>query len=158
MNLKCIFAKFKRNVWRIAFILLGLCLLASHFASQYAARYVSGDFSGDDARVAIFDFTVTSELTAGVERLHIQGMKPGDTKSYEVTITNKSEIAIQCTVSAQNVTESLRVTMSTVQKEIAIGESTTITFVIEWDLEKNSLDFMGKSDVVQLTVDVSQID
>lgn len=151
--------KLKQNVWRIVCVLLWLAFLTSFFSFQYAARYTTKEQGEDSARVAKFDFVLTSAtLQPSVELLTVDNMQPGSVQSYTVAVQNKSEVALVCTVSAKNVTGNLPLKMDAVFMAIAIGGSAELTFQIEWPSTDNSPSLMGRIDVVELTVHVEQVD
>lgn len=159
---KSLLTIFTKRIWTIAFLLFALILATSHFSFRYAAKYISRDSGGDGARVAKFDFTITSALSvAPQELLQVGKMKPGDTVSYTVSVTNKSEVALICSVSASNLTGNLPLTMPTKQVAIEIGATKELTFSIEWKTENSSsasFDYMGKTDLIRLEVSVAQAD
>lgn len=158
MQLKCVWIKVKRNVWRIALVLFGLIFITSYFSFQYAARYVSDDLADDGARVARFDYVLTSDFSPSVEILTIEKMKPGDRQLYTISVQNAGEVALVCYVSGKNVTGNLPLQMQTVSKTIGVGGSLELTFAIEWPQTENSPSFMGKADLVEMTVRVEQVD
>jgi hypothetical protein len=158
MKMKDVWQKLKENVWRIAFLVVALCLLTSHVSFQYAARYVAGDTASDGERVAKFEFLLTSDLTADTQLLVVEDMKPGDEQSYKVVLQNAGEVALLCKVVPKNLTGNLPLKMETVSASVNVGGSVEVTFKIEWPSTENSPEFMGQVDVVELTVSVEQID
>ena len=151
--------KLKQNVWRIVCVLLWISLLTSFFSFQYAARYTRREEGEDSARVAKFEFVLTSAtLQPSIELLTVENMQPGSVQSYTVSLQNKSVVALACTISAKNVTGNLPLKMDAVSTAIAIGGSAELTFQIKWPSTDNSPSLMGRIDVVELTVHVEQVD
>lgn len=158
MQIQRVWNTIKQNVWRIVFVMFACCLLASHFSFQYAARYVAGDDASDGARVARFDFVLTSDFSSDTQMLAIDGMKPGDVEEYVITIQNNSEVALLCSVTPKRITNNLPLVINPVSAPVQIGGRVEVTFKIEWPSTENSPEFMGQVDVIELTISVEQID
>lgn len=71
---------------RTAAVLLVLVLLSISVVSGRYARYVSSDMSKDTARIAAYVFDVKDTIGHYLDLTEIQ--KPGDSVTYQFTVTN----------------------------------------------------------------------
>ena len=153
--------KLKQYVWRIVFVLFSLVFVTSHFSVRYAARFTTQGSGGDSARVASFSFTVNSPLVSYSGTLAMPNMKPGDKQTYSVYIANNSEVVLTCVISVTNVTNNLPFLQWGIEESdvtIPINGSKYFTFYVEWPKTADSPEYMGLTDILQLTVSVEQVD
>lgn len=71
---------------RVAAVLLCLVLVSIYLLTNLYARYTAADTGSDSARVALFGSSESVTLDNGSNRL--AGMVPGDTATYEITVSN----------------------------------------------------------------------
>jgi len=84
-------------------VLFCATLFSMHLVSGLYARYTTGTSGSDGARVAAFRITQEGTIFQTIEA----NVVPGTTQSAELTITNKSEIAMEYTLKVTNVTGNL---------------------------------------------------
>lgn len=161
-------------VWplRVAAALLCMVLASSYLLSGLYARYTTAATGTDSARVAVFDITQTPASDS--QEFAVDAMAPGLSRTYTVSVTNKSEVAVECRMDVRNVTENLPLTWSMTENGTAVeagqipaGDSTarTYTLTVTWPkgasgatTNNQSADYMGKVDLLRLSLSASQID
>ncbi len=111
---------------RVAVILLVLSVLAVCFMpGGLYARYISESSGGDEARVA--KFSVSSVLHDGADKETISvSLRPGESYSCEIRVTNESEVSVKCDISVKNETENLPLVLA-VDKQGATGGGATLS-------------------------------
>lgn len=169
----------KRNISSLIMqtfaVLLCLTLLSMWLLSNMYARYTTQASGEDSARVAIFDVTETGTLTQDINDISIA---PGGAAEYEVTVTNKSEVAIKYSITAVNKYNNLplrfqmykKTTSDSESKQKISGDSipandnTAHTYILEisWptgtEAVEKSEDYSGKTDAFVITLKAEQID
>lgn len=158
-------------VFRFGVVLLGALIISTHFMSGLYARYSTTATGSDSARVAKFSFSDGNWASQSLETA-IKSMKPGEEESIQVEIQNTGEVAIQYTVQLENLTNNLPL-KATMQIPAADGASEaetvsnvtispsgsqTVNVVISWPSGENSVDYIGKTDIVRIIVTAEQID
>ena len=154
-----------------------LCLVMASFwlMSNIYARYTAQASGGDSARVAKFNVTESGEATSRIKT----DIWPGETKTYSVDVTNKSEVAIDYTITAKNTYKNLPLKIQILNKdnqevssqdtEISATDHTAHTYKVEisWPkttTENNSItdpqspEYSGKTDVIEITLNAVQKD
>jgi len=151
---------------RIAGILLCLTLLSLHFSSNLYARYVSQDAASDGARVATFNVSQTGTLTQPFDIV----LDPSQTQTYQITLENKGETAVQYTMTAQNLTGNLPLYLKWTDSTsaevtdpveggfIANSGSATYTLTIGWEAGDNNFLYQKEIDHIVVTVQCVQVD
>ncbi len=162
-------------------VLLCATLFSMHFTGGLYARYTASTSGSDGARVAAFRITQEGTIFETVKA----EVTPGTTQSAELTITNKSEVAMEYTLTVTNVTGNItplkfrlspaddttpRITTQKHENGISISSARQIpgdhtdkyNLEIVWeqdhnDLEKD-LDFIGMVDYITVSVTAAQID
>jgi len=150
-------------IFRLAVALFCMVLVSLHLMGGLYARYITTATGSDSARVAKFnvteDLTVTqSDGTTVTDFVVDDVLKPGDSVSYRFTVQNDSEVAVKFIVSGERLFNELPLTLETAEKEIAPGESDTVTFTVLWNSSENSLGYSGKIDMIRLSATAEQID
>lgn len=152
-------------VWYAVCALLVLLLLSTmRFGVSLSARYTTSSSGSDQARVALF----VSEQTMTFDLSEIK--KPGDTKSFSITIANFDgekvcEVTQRYTLTANTQNNlPLAVTIdkaTTGTFEAGTKQSVTYTITVTWENE-NAADrnylYANEIDVLVLTVDAAQVD
>ncbi len=95
--------KNKNLILRIACILLVMVMLTTQLLCRIYASFATEDSSGDGARVAAFSITQEGTIFRTIEADVI----PGTIQVAELTITNKSEVAMEYTLTVTNETRNL---------------------------------------------------
>lgn len=151
---------------RIAAVLLCLVMVSVHLMSGMYAKYTTNGSGTDDARVAKFDVEINGSADVTVD------CKTGDNGTYEITVNNKSEVAVSYTISVTTAVakDSLNFDKSAVTAELdtdkgalpVSGSGTHIlTFTVN-DWSKITKNMTGENGLVSLnftvTIDVVQVD
>ena len=89
---------------RAALILLCLVLLTVHLMGSLYARYISRGEGSDNARVAEFDVDVAFD--DGTDQVDATMTYNETTQTYEIVVTNRSEVAISYDIYVRNITVS----------------------------------------------------
>ncbi len=161
-------------------VLLCATLFSMHLVGGLYAKYTTSVSSSDSARVAAFNITQEGTIFQTVEA----NVTPGTTQSAELTITNKSEVAMEYTLTVTNVTGNLtplKFTLSPAdantpsvatekyENGISINTACQIpgdhtdkyTLNIVWepsDNEEDDLALIGMVDYITVSVTATQID
>jgi len=164
-------------ILRLAAVLLIMVMLSTSMVAGRYARYVSTASGSDTARVAVFNVEEGGSLMNSFsEGLH--DLYPGQTIKKEIVVNNKSEVTIEYTVSAKSTYEflPLEYTVSVggnaenaenaenvklpvpYRGTMAPGDEATITLNIEWPADKNNVSYCGKVDMVEVTLNATQVD
>ncbi|MBR5520076.1 MAG: hypothetical protein IKU55_05105 [Clostridia bacterium] len=147
-------------VFRVAVLLLCLLLISSYMlGGRLYARYITTDYSSDSARVASFAFS--DDLNTKVQTLVLDAsmMYPGKTLNTTAAISNNGEVALRYIVTVENLTGNLPIEYGELgAKTLYPGESSNVTIALEWPAEKSSVEYVGKMDVLRISVLVEQVD
>lgn len=160
-------------------VLLCATLFSMHLVGGLYARYTTSISSSDSARVAAFNIQQEGTIFETFEAK----VAPGTTQSAELTITNKSEVAMEYTLKVTNVTgnlTSLKFTLGPVDGEPAViteshengvsissarqipGDHTDkYTLNVDWEQSENEEDdlaLIGMVDYITVSVTATQID
>lgn len=84
-------------------VLLCATLFSMHLVGGLYAKYTVSASESDGARVAVFNIKQEGTIFQNIEA----DVLPGTTQSAELTITNKSEVAMEYTLTVTNVTGNL---------------------------------------------------
>ena len=157
-------------VFRLGVALLCAMLVTSHLMGGLYAEYTTSATGSDSARVAKFsfgdgDWINNSQSTT----LNISAMKPGDMVELEVEVENTGEVTIRYQADLTNLTGNLPLkvairesdqNLDTNQNSISLlpGATKELVVVVFWPQTSNSVDFMGKMDLIRITVTVEQVD
>lgn len=117
----------------LACVLLCLTLISMHLTGGLFARYTAKGDGGDSARVA--KFSVLSTLIPQEEKVSFQ-CSPSETGEFDLTVQNRSEVAVEYTVDVvldQEVDSRLTVSLKKGETETAgvlQADNKTYTFTI----------------------------
>ncbi len=172
--------KVKGNIFmRIAAVLFCATLFSMYLVSGLYARYTTSTINNDSARVAEFNITQEGTFFEAFEANII----PGETQGADLTITNKSEVAMEYTLTVTNVTgnlEPLKFTLYSVDGTITPvsseshengiskygvtqipGEHTDkyrLNIIWEPSDKEKALESMGMVDYITVSVTATQVD
>lgn len=140
---------------RLASVLLILVLLSTSVLSGIYARYTTSMVGGDSARVAKFEVTEAGELLS----FFTADIQPGGSISKSVTVENKSEVSISYIITPTSRYSNLPLEFSASGCAVLLpGQSDTYTLTVTWPAGKNSTDYCGMVELIQLTLEASQVD
>lgn len=146
---------------RAAAVLLILVALSTGMVAGRYARYTTSASGMDSARVARFSVTESGNVT---ELLSLS-ISPGTAQNVTVTVANDSEVAIAYTIQAVNVHNNLPLEFQLMDgneevdaANLAPGDRKDITLRIHWQTGKTQDSYIGKVDLIRLTVTATQID
>ncbi len=171
--------KVKVNIFMCtAAALLCATLFSMHLVGGLYAKYATGTRDSDSARVAAFSIEQEGTIFDTIEA----DVAPGTTQSAELTITNKSEVAMEYTLTVTNTTGNITplkfklradgatpsVATESYENGISInsacqipGDHTDKYFLdIVWEPGDNEedLEFIGMVDYITVSVTAAQID
>lgn len=168
----------------IAMILICVTLFSICLVSNMYAKYTESIDNSDGARIAKFSITPGGEL---FENLKAEAI-PGETQNVTLIIENKSEVAVEYTLTVTNVTRNLplkftltpdpadggntpHATLDSYDKDNGISISSArrepkehtdkYKLKIIWEPNsnnKNDLELMGMVDYITVSVKATQID
>ena len=146
-------------VFRVSLVLLCVLVISTRLMGGLYARYSTSATGSDSARVAKFSFTDNYDTQT---RNVSAAIAPGS--PLPITVENNGEVAIQYKISVINLTGNLPIVTSVAAPSETIypGETKTIDIVF-WDTNETNPEYinpeyMGKMDLLQITVSVEQVD
>ena len=143
-------------VFRIGLFLAFALILSFHLTGGLYARYTTSASGEDGARVAIFRF---GDNLSEQSQLLPSSFAPGESLDTQISIRNDGEVTIRYVVKIQNLTKNLPIEDRIIQSSVvACNTESTFSWKIEWPETANSVEYMGKVDVLRLVVTVEQID
>lgn len=143
-------------VFYLSFVLLCAVLITTHMMSGLYARYTAQAGGGDEARVATFSFE--DNLSAQAQVLPTT-FSPGESLPITIKIKNTGEVTLRYVVKIENLTKNLPIEEQTINSsEVACNGESEFSWNIEWPKSKNSVEYMGKMDVLRIVVTVEQVD
>ena len=110
-------------IFYLGLTLLLMVMLTTHMSTGLLARYMSFSEGGDSARAASFAIEVGETLTQSFEL----SLKPGESQTKKISITCKSEVAVNYTVKAETV-GNLPLTLSWEEGRVEIGGVTACMY------------------------------
>lgn len=126
--------------------------------------YITTIRGGDDSRVAHFGISESGVSEAMIEATIV----PGETVTKDLTIQNKSEVAIDYTVEITNVTKNLPISFSVNDVETVDGKFSDVlqpneptklyVLQIVWDENDSSPYYSGMIDQLKVSVRAEQRD
>ena len=148
----------------IACVLFCLMLFSFHLCGGLYAKYTSGAFGEESARVAKFD--VSEDGAYFSENLLIEVI-PGSIER-SITVVNNSEVVVTYTVTIENTTQNIPYTFSVsgstpIKDKCSVvcylepNSTNNITIVATWS-EEGALKYMGMVDLITLTISAQQVD
>ena len=158
------------NIWifRIAAVLLCLTVMSVWGTSRLYARYSTSASGSDSARVAKFQITQNGDALTQTQTITVEGMKPGDTNKYTVTVQSDSEVTVDYSISVKNVYENLplefkmqdasgkTITKDTIQPNDTATK--TYTLQVTWPTSQTDQSYAGKVDLLNITLTAAQVD
>lgn len=165
----------KEEKWIIYIFITLLCLVLTSFwlMCNIYARYTSEASGSDGARVARFDITQSGEATSRIK----VNVYPGYSQSYKVSVTNRSEVAVEYAMEIKNTYGNLPLEfkmlddqgneISTKSIDVSAQDRTEHSYQlnISWPdgvdaaySSAKSPDYAGKTDVVEIILKAVQID
>ena len=142
-------------ILRTAAVLLILVMLSTSIMVGRYARYTSGATSKDSARVAKFEVTVSDKASQLASIL----IQPGEDAQKHFTVENKSEVAVALRFQVSNKYGNLPLEFQyPLSGAVAPGETKDVPLLITWPAANNDVQYMGKVDLIEISVQVEQID
>jgi hypothetical protein len=161
-------------VMRLAAVLLSLVMLTTGMVSGRYARYVTSATGSDSARVAKFTVTQqsikygTTDLTTMIP---MPELLPGESKIVDMLVEYDTEVTVKNVISVESLYHNLPLTFriseqntdsSFAERAEFICESGKYTkayqLTITWPADKNSQDYIGMVDLLEITVTTEQVD
>lgn len=142
-------------VFYIGMALLCLTMISIHFSAGMYARYVTTDHAQDEARVAKFDVKQSGTMTQSLHKT----MRPGDSFTKEIEITNDGEAYVSCVVRVET-TGNLPLDYSWTEQTVSLapGDTETLSLTIEWSGTNHNYLYSQELDELSIVVDCTQID
>lgn len=164
----------EKEKWIIYSLVILLCLVLASFwlMCNIYAKYSTESSGSDHARVAKFNVTQTGTATQQIDVT----VYPGFSQTYDVEVTNDSEVAIDYIMELNNKYGNLPLKMQMLdsnEKEISsktvsveAGDKTAHIYKLKvsWPKEGNenmdlqNPDYAGKTDIIEITLKAVQKD
>lgn len=151
---------------RMAAVLLALVLFSTALVSGRYARYTSSASGSDSAKVA--KFLIEEEGGIFGSEVFTCDLAPGETEKASITVKNKSEVAVNYTLSAATTYQLLPLQYTVTYDgqtnpapftcALAPGQTAALTLNIIWPEDAVDAAYSGKVDTVELTLQAVQID
>lgn len=158
----------------IAAVLLVLVLLSCNLVSDLYARFVTTATYEDSARVARFNIIDdASDLFTNV----VTDVQPGSTIEEAIILKNYSEVAVEFTVTVENIYHNIPLEFEVKDGEDILYHSETVSggvvfagiigpnqqekeykLYISWPTREDNLNYVGKVDMIQVVVKAVQAD
>lgn len=146
--------KKKINFLAIAWVLLFFVVLTIYPMPNLYARYIAKGDSSDSALVAKFNVSESFD----VEQSFPIEIKPGESLTRKIIVNNNGDVAINVTVTVENITKNLPITFMCEEKSINPHEDGEIIITISWDEEHSSPELAEMVDIVKFSLTAVQID
>ena len=158
---------------RVLAVLLMLVLVTSSMVSGRYARYVTTATYEDSARVAKFNIVETK----GTAFTQIPAkITPGEVTEY-ISVQNYSEVAVEFTIKVESPYKNIPLMFRIMDGEEILAETENVndmlTFtgtigpgqqdkqyrlVIVWPLASDNIDYIGRVDLIQVSLNAVQVD
>lgn len=170
--------KLNSILMRTVAVLLMLVLVTSGMVSGRFARYVTTAEYSDSARVAKFHIidTVDTNMLGSVEIPVL--IKPGNISTEAIALKNHSEVAVQFTITVENVYDNLPLSFQirdqdnnvlaqmaedensvTYTGTIAPGQNNkAFSLFVGWPYSESNLNYCGRVDLIRVAVKAEQVD
>ena len=143
-------------VFQVGIALLCLLMVSFHLMGGLYARYGTSASSSASAIVAKFEFS--DNFAAQTQSLAVS-LAPGESETLSLQVENNGECTISYRVIVENLTSNLPI--ADAEYDVATlkpDESASDNILIEWPAEKSSAAYMGKMDLIRITVIAAQVD
>ena len=147
------------------YLLVVACLCLPMTVASYSS-VASDSTTGIVAKFKV-EYAEQEDFSAGLDNIDLTGMKPGDTKSYQIQVTNNSEVSVSYTLTVEtfgnlpltctlvrNGTQSVNSAGGVLSSE---GLNDIWTLNVTWNHEDNNISYANMIDVVRVVVDFEQI-
>lgn len=163
------YKKREKFIVSTAALLLCLVLVSIYMIGNLYARYKSQASGSDGARVAKFTITEkeAEDQTLLTKPIHIS-LAPGESKTYTITVQSKSEVAVEYSIKTEckykNLPLEFQMTDSADQvitsAEIPANDTASRNYKLKvtWPETERSPEYMGKTDMVVVTLQAVQKD
>lgn len=156
---------------RTAAVLLMLVLVTSGMVSGRLARYVTTATYEDGARVAKFNIVETGSFATDVRA----DIAPGVTREI-IKVQNFSEVAVEFTITVKSLYDNIPLIFQIEDGDTihtSSGPNQDLTFTgtigagqqekafelcINWPIDGTNINYCGRVDLIQITLDAVQID
>ena len=140
---------------RTVVVLLVLVCLSTAMVTGRYARYYSISSATDSARVAKFEVTVSTQNIQSVPVL----IQPGETVNRYINVENKSEVAVALGIQVKERYGNLPLKLKYSEAvPLAPGESKDVPLEIMWEKSINDSQYIGRVDLLEISLRVEQID
>ena len=128
-----------------------LLLLSTLLYTQVFAKYFTQDQSSDSATAAHFDIREDlKDQSASVALIPWE--------DFQVTVSNHSEVDVECTLSVVNKTNNLPITIAPVTITIEAGNTANRVIKIDWGNAPLEAKYAGQVDLIEVSLTCEQID
>ena len=153
----------RRRKLPVATYLVYLLIATFLFTGVSFSKYATTASGSDEARVAAFDFEFVLTGSGNQSEVVAVDTYPGFNGTYTIKVTDKSEVAMKYTVTAENLTGNTPIAVALEHNSTAYGgeyltESGDLTLKLEWDSKDNAAAYAGEVDAIRITVTAEQID
>ena len=142
-------------LFRARFLLLYLAIVSCVTIGSAFSNYASS--TGGNSTVGVAKFSFSDNLSEQSLTKNFK-LAPGQTETVPIIIENDGDVTLRCTVRVENLTDNLPIDDSVTYVDIPIGQEKTLKVDIEWPADKNDYSYMGKTDLIRISVSVEQLD
>lgn len=153
----------RRRKLPVATYLVYLLIATFLFTGVSFSKYATTASGSDEARVAAFDFEFVLTGSGNQSEVVAVDTYPGMDKTYTVKVTDKSEVAMKYTVTAENLTENTPLKVTLNNNGVSYGGeyltgSDELSLNLKWESRDNAAGYAGEVDAIRITVTAEQID
>lgn len=144
--------------FRLGLILLCLLLVTVYMMSGIYAKYSSTEQASSSARVAMFKFTDNLDTQSTTLLSDATNMHPGCQYPLTISIENKGEVTFTYMVKIENLTNNLPIEETSQSVTVVARTTGTVNVTLGWPQDQNGVEYVGKTDVLRISVSVEQKD
>lgn len=150
-----------RHTWTV--IVLYLLAVLALTLPMTLSKFESTASGSDTAAIAKFevgmDYGTQNGDTLQSKTLNLTGLKPGDTRTFDVVLTNNSDVKVTYSISCRTA-DNLPLTISC-EDTGTLGfdddKTKTVTVTVTWPSDKNTPNLADMVDYLRVTVNFDQI-
>ena len=138
-------------------VVILLTFVSASLVATTLAKYMSSKTDNNSSVVAKFNVSEALE-NGGAEQVLTVKLKPGESVTERVLVTNSGDVLIKYTITVINSTNNLPLEFIGYTGTIAPGQADFVCpITITWPKEKNDPSFSGKVDMIKISIQVEQV-
>ena len=141
----------------LSIIAISLTIISLSLVVTTISKYVSSRIDDHSSTIAKFDVSEILE-NGGLEQVLNVNLKPGESITENVIVTNSGDVQIRYSISIINETNNLPLTFTSYDGVInPHTNDVSCPITISWPEEQNNPSYSGKVDVIKISIVVEQV-